>query len=221
MKAIIKNSLLLTAVLGILIAPSCTQRQVGKGAAVVAVGTAIGAAVILDDANRRDGRYHPRPYPRPRPVCKQVRECHRYFDRWGNARKDCRYVTRCNNRRHYFMALNEGGFDAINAALTEQSVTDVVDVVDFAKAHDLSFEGAEKFASALDAAKEGNFDELNELGLEKKDIESIALLKMPSDEAFAALSENLDQYEVMTRGMIGRMLTKARKYKEALEESND
>ena len=119
------------------------------------------------------------------------------------------------------MALNEGGFDAINAALTEQSVTDVVDVVDFAKAHDLSFEGAEKFASALDAAKEGNFDELNELGLEKKDIESIALLKMPSDEAFAALSENLDQYEVMTRGMIGRMLTKARKYKEALEESND
>ena len=58
MKAIIKNSLLLTAVIGILIAPSCTQRQVGKGAAVVAVGTAIGAAVILDDANRRDGRYH-------------------------------------------------------------------------------------------------------------------------------------------------------------------
>ena len=34
--------------------PSCTQRQVGKAAVVAAVGTAIGAAVILDDANRQE-----------------------------------------------------------------------------------------------------------------------------------------------------------------------
>jgi hypothetical protein len=236
MKNLIKKSLFLAAVLGILVSPSCTQRQVGKGAAVVAVGTAIGAAVIIDDANRREGRYDRRPhypkrhdgrydrrphYPHRQPQCRTVRVCNNYIDYYGNVREQCDLKRRCRGQRHYFMALNEGGFEAINEALNDKSVTEVIDVVDFAKAHDLSFEGAEKFASALDAAKEGDFDKLEELGLAKKDIESIAMLRMPSDEAFTALSKSLDQYEVITKGMIGRMLVKARKYQKELEESED
>ena len=225
MKSLIKKSLFLAAVLGMLVSPSCTQRQVGKGAAVVAVGTAIGAAVILDDANRRDGSYHPRPrYPRGQKVCREVRagRCYTHYDHWGNARRVCPTRTECHRRPvHYFMALHEGGFEAINEALTDKSVTEVIDTFEFGKAHGLSLEGAEKFAAALDDAKEGDFDKLEDLGLEKKDIESIAMLRMPSDEAFASLSKNLDQYEVMTRGMIGRMLVKARKYKEELEASED
>ena len=36
------------------------------------------------------------------------------------------------------------------------------------------------------------------------------MLKMPSDEAIKALSISLDQLEVLTRGMIARILIKAR-----------
>ena len=62
MKRTVNKALLLASVIGMLSAPSCTQRQVGKGAAVVAVGTAIGAAVILDDANQKERRQHWKTY---------------------------------------------------------------------------------------------------------------------------------------------------------------
>jgi hypothetical protein len=225
MKQLISKALLITSVLGMLSVPSCTQRQVGKGAAVVAVGTAIGAAVILDDANRNDDRYE---YPRnrhprraPARVCRQVRECNTYYDRWGNARQNCRMVNRCTNNRRYFMELNAGGYEAIAAAITDKKVNEVVNVVDFAKAHDLSYDAAEKFSAALDDAKEGDFDKLEALGFDEKAVESLARLRFPSDESIEALSISLDQYEVLTKGMIGRMLTKARKYQEEIDSKED
>lgn len=247
MKNLMNKSLLVVSILGMLSAPSCTQRQVGKATAVVAVGTAIGAAVIIDDANRKEGRYDRGPgypgrhgdygrhggygshgdygrhgggYGRPDTVrvCREVRRCHDSYNRWGETVTSCRMVKECDNRRRYLMALNEGGFDAISNAISDKTVTEVVDIFEFAKAHDLSLESAELFAAALDDAKEGEFDKLNALGLDDKAIETLAMLKMPSDETIEALSENLDQYNVLTKGMIGRMLIKARKYQAELED---
>ena len=229
-KELFGKVLMVSAVVGMLMTPSCTQREVGTAAAVVAAGAAVGAVVILDDANRREGRYerrhrhphphrHRHPYPRPRQVCEDVRQCNTYYDRWGHRHQECGYVTRCRRSRHYLMALDKGGFEAIAEAVSAKKMNEIVDTFDFAQANVLSLKSAEKLSSALDAAKEGDLEKLEALGLDEEALESLAMLRYPSDETIEALSVSLNQQKELTQGMIGRMLMKAREYKKQMEDS--
>lgn len=214
MNRLLKKTSLCISLAGLMFLQSCADRVVGTAIVAVVVASVEGnraSAVAVED-RKTD------PRQRNKKDTKEAEKCYVAWDINGKRITTCikrdgsRTVTRQN-----FMSLHGGNVEAILDSLEENNILDIFDLFDFAKANDLTLESAEILVDALNNAKNGDLSSLNELGLDDKSLNLISMLKMPSDEAITTLSISLNQYEIMTRAMIARMLNTARELQDDLE----
>jgi hypothetical protein len=219
---ILRKMVLGLSFLGLVNSQSCTSQQLGTAAVVVAAGAAVGAAILIGGSS--SGTTYPTD-PTTVTTCREESVCSTYYDYYVNRRESCRVENVCRetteNRRRYLKALNEGGYEAIVASLANNAkLESVVDVTTLAKSFDLSHDSALKLADALNESRAGNLAKLESLGISSRDLGELAMLRLPSQESIDRLARSLDQYPVLTSGMLSRMIIKGREYQKALEAKN-
>jgi hypothetical protein len=220
---ILRKLVLGASFLSLVSAQSCSNEEIGTAAAVVAVGAAVGAAVLIGGSS--SGTSYDPQTPTTVTTCREESVCSTYYDYYGNTRESCRVETVCREtnerRRHYLKALNDGGYAAIVASLANNAALEsVVDVSTLAKSFDLSHNSAIKLAQALNESREGHLEKLEALGISSRDLHELAMLRLPSQESIDKLARSLDQYPVLTSGMLSRMVIKGREYQKELDEQN-
>lgn len=204
---IAKSQVLSSALLaGVVVASpmlqSCSDEEIAVGAAVVAVGAAISAGSHHGHCSSRE------------------RVCSWHTNYWGERVESCRYVTRryrCDHRRWDFSADASEDVTTSNAELVtfddlaSQPVDQYLDVADLAKHYYLSLESAERFVLALEQARQGHLEAINELGLDGKDMEMLAQLRVPGDESVDRLARNLDQQPLFAKAMLSKIVVHGHK----------
>lgn len=216
---ILRKLVLGASFLSLVNAQSCTNQQLGTAAVVVAAGAAVGAAVLIGGSS--SGSSYPTE-PTTVTTCREESVCKTYYDYYGNRRESCRVENVCTesteHRRRYLKSLHDGGYEAIVASLANNATLEsVVDVTTLAKSFDLSHDSAQKLAEALNESRAGNLAKLEALGISSRDLGELSMLRLPSQESIDQLARSLDQYPVLTTGMLSRMIIKGREYQKALE----
>ncbi|MCA2959156.1 MAG: hypothetical protein IOD12_02820 [Silvanigrellales bacterium] len=188
-----------TAVLAIFVAATgatmtaCDDDDVAAGVVGAVVGA--GIATVIYDNNRCDSGY--------RTVCSN------YYDYYGNLRRECRQVYhQCRYDRLNVPATESAlalaaGEERIQ--VRQHAAANGLTVEAFAKEYWMSFEKAELYWTALDAADQGNAAPLRALGLSSEDIQLIGHMQLPTQAGIDALAKSLDQRADMTTAMINRV----------------
>lgn len=169
---------------------SCSDEEVAATAAVVAVGAA--AAAISN--NRRSGH------------CEERRIEHCYFDYWGHRQCEWRERRSCHRGHHYFLQTDNPSLsDAMNF-FDSVPFDEAIEPSDLASEYTLSMEAANRFHQAMKSAKDGNLQAILDLGLNRKDMELLAQLRVPGDESIDRLAKSLNQRPILTKGMLSRIV---------------
>lgn len=100
---------------------------------------------------------------------------------------------------------------AVTGASAVSLAEEVATSVAWSEKFGLSFDASEKFLTAMKAAREGNIDAVNELGLNSIDAQRVASFQMPSLTGVEAVARTLEQSRDTVKAMFKSLLESAKK----------